>query len=443
MNDRFIEYYLCPEQYSRLALKDPLPPDKGYFRFGQDTICYGAYRGLKPSPFSGEALENAARDVRIEEGTVYLPFDPSQIVDNLRGELYVKRKRPSPGLSNIYYLIRPLLSVALRKHLQRFHLRGWDKLLFPRWPVDCSIDSLQEELMLLNLKAAGVEKIPFIWFWPDANSSCAIMTHDVETLSGRDFCAELMDIDDSFGIKASFQIIPEERYLVTQEFLESIRSRGFEVVIHDLNHDGHLFQSREEFLRRAIRIDSYRELYNAEGFRSAVLYREQLWYDALNFSYDMSVPNVAHLDPQRGGCCTVMPYFLGDVLEIPVTTVQDYTLFNILRDYSTTLWERQIELILQRHGCMSFIVHPDYVMKPRELDVYRQLLEKLCRLQNEKQVWLATPREVNCWWRQRSKMRLVPTDAGWKIEGPGKECARVAYASEQQGRLVVTVEPAS
>ena len=64
----------------------------------------------------------------------------------------------------------------------------------------------------LSMKAMGVVRVPFIWFWPDANSSCAIMTHDVETLSGRDFCAELMDIDDSFGIKASFQIIPEDRY---------------------------------------------------------------------------------------------------------------------------------------------------------------------------------------------------------------------------------------
>ncbi len=40
------------------------------------------------------------------------------------------------------------------------------------------------------------------------------------------------------------------------------------------------------------------------------MYREQRWFDAFEFSYDMSVPNAAHLEPQRGGCCTVMPYFL-------------------------------------------------------------------------------------------------------------------------------------
>ena len=65
------------------------------------------------------------------------------------------------------------------------------------------------------------------------------------------------------------------------------------------------------------------------------MYREQQWFDAFDFSYDMSVPNVAHLEPQRGGCCTVMPYFVGDLLELPLTTVQDYSLFHILNDYST------------------------------------------------------------------------------------------------------------
>ena len=41
---------------------------------------------------------------------------------------------------------------------------------------------------------------------------------------------------------------------------------------------------------------------------------------------------------------------------------QDYTLFHILNDYSTSLWKQQSELIMQKHGLMSFIVHPDYMM---------------------------------------------------------------------------------
>ena len=61
----------------------------------------------------------------------------------------------------------------------------------------------------------------------------------------------------------------------------------------------------------------------------------------------MSVPNVAHLEPQAGGCCTVMPYFMGHVLELPLTAAQDYTVFHVLGDYSTRLWQEQIDRVLR------------------------------------------------------------------------------------------------
>jgi len=51
-------------------------------------------------------------------------------------------------------------------NLQRVHLRGWDQILFPSWPVDRSVENLFEFLMLLTLKSQKVEKIPFVWFWP-------------------------------------------------------------------------------------------------------------------------------------------------------------------------------------------------------------------------------------------------------------------------------------
>jgi hypothetical protein len=145
------------------------------------------------------------------------------------------------------------------------------------------------------------------------------MTHDIETERGRDFCTELMSVDESFGIKASFQVVPEGRYEISEALIQAIRHRGFEINIQDLNHDGNLIRDPEEFSRRALRINKYGKTHGATGFRAAVLYRNLDWYDAVQFAYDMSVPNVAHLDPQRGGCCTVMPYFFGETLEIPVT----------------------------------------------------------------------------------------------------------------------------
>ncbi|PYX05706.1 MAG: hypothetical protein DMG88_20635 [Acidobacteria bacterium] len=443
MNDCFTQYYRCPEDCIRLALKGPLSEASGYFRFGPDTVCYGKCSGGSPSGSPEGILHDGLQGTSIDGDTLHLPFDLKQVVENLRYELYLGEHTSGSvlkALTKAYYLIRPLLPVGVRKHIQKWRLRGWDQLPFPHWPVDRTVDQIFEQVMLLSLRSQPVDRIPFIWFWPDGASSCAIMTHDVETAIGRDSCAQLMDMDDAFAIKAAFEIVPEQRYEVTPDYLECIRRRGFEIVVHDLNHDGRLFSKRDQFLERASSINGYKEQFGALGFRAAVLYRKQSWFNALNFDYDMSVPNVAHLDPQRGGCCTVMPYFVGKILELPVTTTQDYTLFHILNDYSIKLWKKQMDLIMEKHGLMSFIVHPDYIGGHREREVYEALLKHLAHLREERAVWITTPGEVNRWWRQRAEMKLVEDRHGWRIEGAGNERARIAYASENDGRIAYTVE---
>jgi hypothetical protein len=306
--------------------------------------------------------------------------------------------------------------------------------------VDTTVENLCERLLVVSMKAKGIDRIPFVWFWPDGAQSCVAMTHDVEAASGKDFCAKLLDMDDSFGIKASVHLVPEGRYEVDAPFVQQIRDRGFEVNIQDLNHDGHLFREREEFLRRAKKINRYGKTLEAKGFRAAVLYRNLDWYDALEFSFDTSVPNVAHLDPQRGGCCTVMPYFVGNILEIPVTTTQDYMLFHLLNDYSLDLWKTQTKLITEKHGLVSFIVHPDYVIEEKAQGVYRDLLSFLRQLRLGKRTWFAVSGEIDHWWRARAKMRLVDQNGKWRIEGPGAERAKLAFARVVGDRLEYEVE---
>lgn len=267
-----------------------------------------------------------------------------------------------------------------------------------------------------------------------------MMTHDVETAVGLDFCSSLMDIDESFDVESAFQLIPEGRYDVSESVRRELRARGFEVNVHDLNHDGLLFADRQTFRERVQRINNYAREFGASGFRSGMMYRDQDWYDALDFSYDMSVPNVAHLEPQQGGCCTVMPYFAGKIVVLPLTTTQDFALFHILRDYSSELWKRQIGIILQKHGLASFIVHPDYVRSDKAQTVYKNLLGYLCQLRSEGALWLALPGEINQWWRQRSQMRLVRSANAWKIEGPGCDRASIAYATLRDGRLLYELD---
>jgi len=85
-----------------------------------------------------------------------------------------------------------------------------------------------------------------------------------------------MDVDENFGIKSSFQLVPEERYGLSPSFVESIRSRGFEVNVHDLNHDGRLYSSEAKFFDRVRRINHYGSALGAQGFRSGAALPESL-----------------------------------------------------------------------------------------------------------------------------------------------------------------------
>ena len=430
--------YRCPEGFLDFRLSGELPPESKYFQFGLDTTGYGrsvktAHRVQLSSP-----LYDALPSVLFDGTQLVLPFNPNEVIDNLRLERYPSGQlgEYENSLKSIYYWLRPFTNRSLRKCVQRFRAVNWRKKQFPQWPVDTTVENICENLLLLTLEAAGVDRIPFIWFWPDSARGCIAMTHDVETVAGRDFCEKLMDIDDSFGIKASFQIVPEGRYPITPKYLDRLRDRRFELCIQDLNHDGRLFDEREEFRRRATLINRYGREYGAKGFRSAVLYRKPEWYTDLEFSFDMSMPNVAHLDPQRGGCCTVMPYFIGDVLELPLTTVQDYTLFHVLNEHSIDLWRIQLDMILSKNGLASFIVHPDYITEPKTQAVYKDLLAMFGELRKREALWFALPRDVDSWWRARNRMSIVKVGESWRIVGDGAERAVLAFAKVLDGKLI-------
>jgi hypothetical protein len=443
------DYYRVPEGLLDPVLVSDSSGDVGFFRFGPDAICYGRCASRVSTNLENSPLYDASPCVHLSETEIHLPFDPTEVIENLRHERYIANLVPGrervitqEWIRRAYYSARSLLPVSVRRHLQRAYFSDWQSRPFPAWPVDFTVDTLHEEFLRLSMCAAGVKRVPFIWFWPDDAPNCLIMTHDVETRAGRDFTPQLMDLDESYGIRASFQVIPEERYEVSDDYVQEIRKRGFEFNIHDLNHDGKLYQQREQFLRRAKKINEYGHRYDARGFRAGAMYRKLDWYDAYEFSYDMSLTNVAHLEPKRGGCCTVFPFFIGSIVELPLTTSQDYSVFHILNDYSIGLWKRQLDLLRQRNGLMSFIAHPDYLLDRPARKVYGMLLDYLRQMITREKIWMALPGEVDRWWRARGQMKLVQKGSCWEIEGLEAERARIAFAVIAGDRLVYEVAAA-
>lgn len=435
------DFFRCPDAFVPLQGPGRLSEKPRHFYFGPDVLCYSRTE----VNVEGDLLPQ----VKAAGSAVCLPFDLAQAVESFHYEKYPLRGHGASGvfssewLGRLYYAVRPFLPDGWRRMLQRVYLSDWRRLPFPSWPVDFSADLLLERLLGIAIKAQQVARVPFVWFWPDGAPAATMMTHDVETETGRDFITQLMEVDESFGIRSSFQLVPEERYEAPPSLLDQIRSRGCEIAVHGLNHNGNPFANQRVFLKDAVRINDYVRRFGAEGFRSPCLYRNADCLEALEISYDMSVPNVAHLEVQRGGCCTVFPYFIGSILELPLTTIQDYALFHILGDFSLDLWNQQIGMILERQGLISFITHPDYLLETRAMRTYQALLAHLRELVRHNNLWLALPGEIHRWWRQRREMRVVLRDGWWRIEGPGQERARLAFARLDEDCLRWSVEPNS
>ena len=438
------EYYRMPDPWVQFSCDNGDAEETGYFTFGKDSICFGRCSSVPVARTLKQPMPDTFKYAHVGKNSVHLPFNLDDVACNLHNERYLSAEsasRMQKFIRNAYYLVRPSLAVRVRKYIQRVYLSGWKSIPHPSWPIDRSVDQLMERALGLGIKASGVNSLPFIWFWPDGHNSSCIVTHDVETAAGRDFCSTLMDLDDSCGMKSAFQIVPEVRYEVPAAFLAGIRSRGFEVNVHDLNHDGMLFADEKTFMERVGAINRYGKQFGASGFRSGSLYRNQEWFHALDFEYDMSVPNVGHLESQRGGCCTVMPYFIGNLVELPLTTTQDYTLFNILGERSLSIWERDIDAVHRNHGLISILVHPDYILEPWAQEIYLQLLRHIAGKASKENIWLATPGEVNNWWRIRSKLSLTRDDGSWQIVGDGCQRARIAYASLDGDNLRYSFDP--
>ena len=252
----------------------------------------------------------------------------------------------------------------------------------------------------------GSEKKPSDWTgWSEGKKFAFIITHDVEHKKGYNKVIDLMTIEKELGFRSSFYFIPERDYIVEKSLLNKLKANGFEYGVHGLYHDGKLFSSEKEFLKRSEKINSYLKEWKCTGFRAPAMHHNLDWQLNLNIQYDLSTFDTDPFEPQPDGVNTIFPFWVEKegykgYLEMPYTLVQDSTLFIIMKEKNIRIWKKKLDWIAEKGGMALINVHPDYVNFNNEFKLEEFPLEYYTGFLNyikskyEGQYWNGLPIDV-------------------------------------------------
>jgi len=301
-------------------------------------------------------------------------------------------------LADLYYHIKPCIPRTVQIALRRIRARRIARSSKARWPI---------------LESAA--KPPANWQgWPDARDFALVLTHDVETAVGHERCRQVMELERELGFRSAFNFVPE-RYTVSPALREELACEGFEVGVHGLNHDGHLFASRAVFDRRAPRINTYLKGWGAKGFRAPSMRSHLEWIGELDITHDGSTFDTDPFEPNPDGAGTIFPFLVDNetkgttYVELPYTMPHDFTLFVLREHRDIHVWEKKLDWLCQRGGMVLVNTHPDY-MAPEgstatdgeyPMALYRRLLEVI-RERYEGRYWHVLPGELAGHWQQRA-----------------------------------------
>jgi glycosyltransferase involved in cell wall biosynthesis len=319
--------------------------------------------------------------------------------------------------NRIYYSLKPILPARLRLALRRIRAHHIRKRCGQSWPI---------------YEPSG--RPPEGWpGWPEGKDFALVLSHDVEGLRGVRRCRQLAELEMAFGFRSSFNFIPDGSYDVPADLLDWLRANGFEVGLHDLRHDGTLFDSEEGFRRDAGVMNRYLQQWGAVGFRAGFMLHRLDWLHDLNIEYDASTFDVDPFEPQPDGVQTVFPFWVSrpqpkadaflsagerasgaagpatareGYIELPYTLSQDYNLFVVLGEKGTEIWRRKLKWLVEKRAMAFLDTHPDYTAMPDErpgtyefsVDRYREFLEHV-RTEYAGRYWHALPREVSTYCR--------------------------------------------
>jgi peptidoglycan/xylan/chitin deacetylase (PgdA/CDA1 family) len=277
-----------------------------------------------------------------------------------------------------------------------------------------------------------------VGYWPHGRRFAVIITHDVEGPAGIENIPRVLELEQRHGFVSSWNFCGEW-YPIPDGLFDALRGAGSEIGLHGILHDGKLFRDRASFEANLPKIHRYMREWGACGFRSPATHRNADWMPELDCLYDTSFPDTDPFEPQAGGCCSIFPFLIGDLVELPITLAQDHTLFEILRERSIQRWVEKSEWIIENNGLINLLVHPDYLRTEERLTLYDEFLGFIG---SQIGGWHAPPRDVALWWKERALIECCELDGEIRIVGPGRaaEDATAMWAREHDGAIVFELD---
>jgi peptidoglycan/xylan/chitin deacetylase (PgdA/CDA1 family) len=327
--------------------------------------------------------------------------------------------RQPPSRMQAYYRIKNLIPAALRHRLNSAAIRMRAKREFPRWPCESALVDYWNDWLRISLHDLNKTDAWHIGFWPDGMKCSIVLTHDVEGPLGMSRMEQMADLEERYNFRSSWNL-PLAQYAIDWKLIDRLRDRGFEFGAHGLSHDGRLFRSESDFSELAPVLQDLARSHGLIGFRAPSTLRRADWISKLSFDFDCSFSDSDPYEPQPGGTCSVFPFFLSNLVELPYTMPQDHTLIHLLHRSPIEVWTMKAKWIESLGGMILTLVHPDYCGSGHYLEEYETLLKQLNEIRS---AWRALPSEVSAWWRNRDRMRLTVRSDSPYIEGPGSQRA--------------------
>jgi hypothetical protein len=265
-------------------------------------------------------------------------------------------------------------------------------------------------LVLDAARRAGSAPEP-VPFWPEGKKYAAALTHDVDSSEAwkKGYWKAFAELEEANGLRSSWHICSVHAHRWERE-IEELAKRGHEIAWHGPRHDYRIAFMRPEEL--ASTLSANRPLFarfGIRGFRSPNYLRTNRLYNGLAgaLGYDSSTMDTAAepLSPaRRTGCCTVFPFFRGDLLVIPLTVPDGLTIRCLTGDDAgaiAAIQSAKIEWIKGVGGLALAITHPEawISMRPGSFGAYRKMVE---RIASDHEAWKALPRDIEAWWRKRA-----------------------------------------